>query len=107
MYILKKKVDQLLQKKLAKEAEEKEIEEFVQLLKSIKEMPPHAKPPNTMWKTEEKNWQKIKSLEAFAIDACKNDDQKRMTGMVRCFISRSVYFVNYYICLQGILWKTS
>lgn len=50
-------------------------------------MPPHAKPPNSMWKTEEKNWQKIKSLEAFAIDACKNDDQKRMTGTVRCFIS--------------------
>ncbi|XP_031102806.1 ribonuclease II, chloroplastic/mitochondrial [Ipomoea triloba] len=77
-----RQVDQLLQKKLAKEAEEKEIEEFVQLLKSIKEMPPHAKPPNSMWKTEEKNWQKIKSLEAFAIDACKNDDQKRMTGTI-------------------------
>lgn len=73
---------ELLRRKLAKETAEKEFEELIQLLRSAKKMPPQDKPPRSSWKTEEKIWHKIESLEAFAIDACKNDDQKRTAGMV-------------------------
>ncbi|XP_075078835.1 ribonuclease II, chloroplastic/mitochondrial isoform X3 [Nicotiana tabacum] len=74
-------VGELLRRKLAKETAEKEFEELIQLLRSAKKMPPQDKPPRSSWKTEEKIWHKIESLEAFAIDACKNDDQKRTAGM--------------------------
>lgn len=73
---------ELSRRKLANEAAEKEFEELIQLLRSAKQMPPQDKPPRSSWKTEEKIWHKIESLEAFAIDACKNDDQKRTAGMV-------------------------
>ncbi|OIT01160.1 PREDICTED: ribonuclease II, chloroplastic/mitochondrial [Nicotiana attenuata] len=75
-------VGEFLRRKLAKEAAEKEFEELIQLLRSAKKLPPHDKPPRSSWKTEEKIWHKIESLEAFAIDACKNDDQKRTAGMI-------------------------
>ncbi|CAH9074438.1 unnamed protein product [Cuscuta europaea] len=77
-----RQVHELLQRKIAKEADETELEEFVQLLKSIEEMPPHAKPPNAMWMTETKNWEKIQSLEDFAVDNCINDDRKRLVGAI-------------------------
>ncbi|KAL5991906.1 hypothetical protein ACLOJK_012818 [Asimina triloba] len=69
-------------KKRVKEASEKELEEFVQLLKSAKSMPPHSKPPKCSWTMEEKVKDRIEALEAFAIDACKNDDQKRTAGLI-------------------------
>lgn len=75
-------VDELLRRKLAKEAAEKEFEELVQFLRSAKQMPPQDKPPRSSWKNEEKTWHKIESLEAFAIDSCKNDDQKKTAGMI-------------------------
>lgn len=75
-------VEELLRRKLAKEAAEKELQEFVQLLKSAKSMPSHAKPPKSSWKAEEKIQHKIESLEAYAIDACTNDDQKKTAGMI-------------------------
>lgn len=75
-------MDELLRRKLAKEAAEKEFEELVQFLRSAKQMPPQDKPPRSSWKNEEKTWHKIESLEAFAIDSCKNDDQKKTAGMV-------------------------
>ncbi|RAL52359.1 hypothetical protein DM860_007216 [Cuscuta australis] len=77
-----RQVDELLQRKLAREADQKEIEEFVQLLKSIKERPPHAKPPKSVWKSEMKNWLRIQSLEEFAIDNCINDERKKMAGAI-------------------------
>lgn len=75
-------MDELLRRKLAKEASEKEFEELIQFLRSAKQMPHYDKPPRSSWKAEEKTWHKIESLEAFAIDSCKNDDQKKTAGMV-------------------------
>ncbi|XP_057460955.1 ribonuclease II, chloroplastic/mitochondrial isoform X3 [Actinidia eriantha] len=81
-HLLEKKVEEQLRRKLAKEAAEKEFEEFVQLLKSAKSMPLHAKPPKSSWEVEEKIQHRIKSLEAYAVDACQNDDQKKAAGMI-------------------------
>ncbi|XP_028066221.1 ribonuclease II, chloroplastic/mitochondrial-like isoform X2 [Camellia sinensis] len=75
-------VEELLRRKLAKEVAEKEFQEFVQLLKSAKSMPSHAKPPKSSWEVKEKIRQRIKSLEAYAIDMCENDDQKKTAGMI-------------------------
>ncbi|KAF9679925.1 hypothetical protein SADUNF_Sadunf06G0066400 [Salix dunnii] len=75
-------VEELMRRKLAKEAAEKELQEFVQLLTSAKAMPSNAKPPKTSWVVEEKIRCKIESLEAYAIDACKSNDQKRIAGMI-------------------------
>uniref|UniRef100_A0A0E0JQW3 RNB domain-containing protein n=1 Tax=Oryza punctata TaxID=4537 RepID=A0A0E0JQW3_ORYPU len=47
-------VEELLRRKLAKEAAEKEMEEFVQLLKSAKASPLDAKPSKDSWLMEEK-----------------------------------------------------
>lgn len=65
-----------------KEAAEKELQEFVQLLKSAKAMPIDSKPPKSSWINEEKIRDKIKSLESYAIDDCRNDDQKKTAGTV-------------------------
>ena len=65
-----------------KEAAEKELQEFVQLLKSAKLMPIDAKPPKSSWLVEEKFRHKIESLKSYAIDACKNDDQRKTAGLV-------------------------
>ncbi|KAJ6699583.1 RIBONUCLEASE [Salix purpurea] len=75
-------VEELMRRKLAKEAAEKELQEFVQLLTSAKAMPSNAKPPKTSWVVEEKIRCKIESLEAYAIDACKSNDEKRIAGMI-------------------------
>ncbi|XP_028124645.1 ribonuclease II, chloroplastic/mitochondrial-like isoform X1 [Camellia sinensis] len=75
-------VEELLRRKLAKEVAEKEFREFVQLLKSAKSMPSHAKPPKSSWEVKEKIRHRIKSLEAYAIDMCENDDQKKTAGMI-------------------------
>ncbi|KAL2530882.1 Ribonuclease II [Forsythia ovata] len=61
-------VDELLRRKHAKEAAEKELKEFVKLLKSTREMSSHSKPTKSSWRTEEKIRHKIESLEAYAID---------------------------------------
>ncbi|KAL2549555.1 RNB domain-containing protein [Forsythia ovata] len=52
----------------AKEAAEKELIEFVKLLKSAREMPSHSKLAKSSWWTEEKIRHRIESLEAYAID---------------------------------------
>ncbi|KAK7846061.1 ribonuclease ii [Quercus suber] len=75
-------VQELLRWKLAKEAAEQELQEFIQLLKSAKNMPSKAKPRKSSWLAEEKIRHKIESLESYAIDACKNDDQKKTAGMI-------------------------
>ncbi|KAK6942967.1 hypothetical protein RJ641_028344, partial [Dillenia turbinata] len=61
--------------KLAKEVAEMELQEFIQLLTSSRAMPLGSKPSKSSWKAEDKLSQKIDSLEAFAIDACKNNDE--------------------------------
>ncbi|ERN07900.1 ribonuclease II, chloroplastic/mitochondrial isoform X2 [Amborella trichopoda] len=75
-------VTELLYRKRAKEAYEKELEEFVQLLKSAKELHFHSKPPKSSWMVDENIKHRILALEAHAIDAWKNDDQKKTAGEV-------------------------
>lgn len=75
-------VEELVRRKFAKEAAEKEFQEFVHLLKSARSLPKNAKPRKSSWEVEEKVQQKIKSLEAYAIDACEFDDQKKTAGMI-------------------------
>ncbi|PON76112.1 Replication factor A protein [Trema orientale] len=75
-------VEELLRRKLMKEAAEKELEDFIQLLKSAKVMPRDAKPPKSSWLVEEKIRHKIESLKSYAIDNCKNDDQKKTAGLI-------------------------
>lgn len=67
---------------VAKEAADKEFDEFLELLKSAKAMPPRGKPSKCSWKVDERIWHRIESLEAFAIDACKDDGQRNIAGMV-------------------------
>ncbi|KAJ4834299.1 ribonucleotide-diphosphate reductase subunit rnr1 [Turnera subulata] len=83
-------VEELMRRKRAKEAAEKELQEFVQLLRSAKAMPSHSKPAKSSWLVEEKIQHRIESLEAYAIDMCNSDDQKRTAwtilkamGMIR------------------------
>ncbi|KAL2553068.1 Ribonuclease II [Forsythia ovata] len=66
-------VDELLRRKHAKDATEKELKEFVKLLKSAREMPSHLKTTKSSWWTEEKLRHRIESLEAYAIDKHYND----------------------------------
>ncbi|KAL2513959.1 Ribonuclease II/R [Forsythia ovata] len=61
-------VDELLRRKHAKEAAEKEVKEFVKLLKSARKIPSHSKSAKSSWRTEEKIRHRIESLEAYAID---------------------------------------
>ncbi|KAJ7961411.1 ribonuclease II, chloroplastic/mitochondrial [Quillaja saponaria] len=75
-------VEELTRKKLAREAAEKELQEFVQLLTSAKSMPLHAKPPKSSWLGEEQIQCRIESLEAYSIDACKTDEQRKTAGMI-------------------------
>lgn len=77
-------MEELLRKKLAKEAAEKELQDFVQLLVSAKAKPVDAKPAKSSWMVDEKIRYKIESLEAYAIDDCKSDEQKKAAGMVVC-----------------------
>ncbi|KAB2066503.1 hypothetical protein ES319_A09G165200v1 [Gossypium barbadense] len=75
-------VEELLHKKLAKDAAEKELQDFVQLIVSAKAKPALAKPPKSSWMVDEKIQYKIESLEAYAIDACKSDEQRKTAGMI-------------------------
>lgn len=75
-------MEELVHRKHVKEASEKELEEFVHLLMSAKSMPSRSKPPKSSWLTEEKVRRNILSLEAYAIDACNSDEQKKIAGNV-------------------------
>ncbi|XP_027337801.1 ribonuclease II, chloroplastic/mitochondrial isoform X5 [Abrus precatorius] len=75
-------VEELIRRKLAKEAAVKELQEFIELLTSAKSKSSQDKPPKSSWMVDEKNWGRIESLEAYAIDACKNDEQKKTAGMI-------------------------
>ncbi|MBA0684467.1 hypothetical protein Goari_026052 [Gossypium aridum] len=75
-------VEELLHKKLAKDASEKELQDFVQLLVSAKSKAALAKPSKSSWMVDEKIQYKIESLEAYAIDTCKSDEQRKTAGMI-------------------------
>ncbi|XP_019053296.1 PREDICTED: ribonuclease II, chloroplastic/mitochondrial isoform X2 [Nelumbo nucifera] len=75
-------VEELLRRKHAKEEAEKELQEFVGLLMSAKGVSLHSKPPKESWTVDDKIQHRIESLEAYAIDACKNDDQKKTAGVI-------------------------
>ncbi|CAI0472724.1 unnamed protein product [Linum tenue] len=75
-------VDEFMIKNLAKEAADRELNEFLQLLKSAKAMPSHAKPPKSSWMIEEKFQSKIQSIEAYAIDEFTSEDQKKTAGEI-------------------------
>ncbi|XP_039068065.1 ribonuclease II, chloroplastic/mitochondrial [Hibiscus syriacus] len=75
-------VEELLHKKLAKEAAEKELQDVVQLLVSAKAKPAGSKPAKSSWMMDEKIRYKIESLEAYAIDACNSDEQRKTAGMI-------------------------
>ncbi|KAL2319999.1 hypothetical protein Fmac_028968 [Flemingia macrophylla] len=81
-YNFTRKVEELICRKLAKEAAEKDLMEFIELLTSAKSMSSQDKPPKSSWTNDEKIWRRIESLEAFAIDACKNDEQRKIAGMI-------------------------
>ncbi|XP_050884702.1 ribonuclease II, chloroplastic/mitochondrial [Lathyrus oleraceus] len=74
-------VEERIPRKVAKEAAEKEFQEFIKLLGSAKSMPLQNKPSKSSWKDDEIIWSAIKSLEAYAIDACKSDEQIKTAGM--------------------------
>ncbi|KAJ0984005.1 hypothetical protein J5N97_002361 [Dioscorea zingiberensis] len=75
-------VEELLHRKRMKDASEKELEEFVQLLTSAKSKPLSSKPPKCSWLLEEKIQRRIKSLEAYAIDTFTSDEQRKTAGMI-------------------------
>ncbi|CAI8600870.1 unnamed protein product [Vicia faba] len=75
-------VEELIRRKAAKEAAEKEFQEFIKLLGSAKSMPLQDKPSKSSWKDEEKIWSRIESLEAYAIDDCRSDEQRKTAGMI-------------------------
>lgn len=79
---LKRKVEELIRRKVAKEAAVKEFQNFIKLLGSAKSMPSHDKPSKSSWKDDEKIWSRIESLEAYAIDACISDKQRETAGIV-------------------------
>ncbi|XP_058764089.1 ribonuclease II, chloroplastic/mitochondrial-like [Vicia villosa] len=75
-------VEELIRRKVAKEAAEKEYQEFIKLLGSAKSMPLQDKPSKSSWKDDEKIWSRIESLEAYAIDDCESDEQRKTAGMI-------------------------
>ncbi|KAK9127088.1 hypothetical protein Syun_015885 [Stephania yunnanensis] len=75
-------VEELIRSKNAKEAAERELQEFVQLLESAKAMPLNSKPSKQSWTVEEKTRWRIEALESYAIDAYKSDEQKRTAGAI-------------------------
>jgi len=46
------------------------------LLKSAKELPVESKPPKTSWLVQEKVREKIEALQAYAVDACADEQRK-------------------------------
>ncbi|CAO2822145.1 unnamed protein product [Amaranthus hypochondriacus] len=70
-------VEELLKRKLVKEAAEKELQEFIQLLYNAKSRPIDSKPPRSSWTLEDRIRDRIESLVAYAVAAHCSDSQKR------------------------------
>ncbi|KAL1330760.1 hypothetical protein HN51_048016 [Arachis hypogaea] len=75
-------VEDLIRSKLAKEAAEKELQEFLKLLVSAKSMASQDKPPKSSWMDDEKIRRRIEYLEAYAVDSYQNDEQRKTAGMI-------------------------
>ncbi|XP_074264228.1 ribonuclease II, chloroplastic/mitochondrial isoform X2 [Silene latifolia] len=75
-------VEELLKRKLAKETSERELREFIQLLSAAKAMPLNAKPSRSTWTMDERIWNRIESLVAYAIDTYISDSQKKTAGTI-------------------------
>lgn len=54
-----------------------------------------SKPPKSSWLGDEKIRQKIEALQAYAVDAC-DDEQRRLAGNVIYQISLSIFFHTQY-----------
>ncbi|KAK9668695.1 hypothetical protein RND81_13G079000 [Saponaria officinalis] len=75
-------VEELLKRKLAKETAERELQEFIQLLFAAKAMPLNAKPPRSTWTADEKIWNRIEALVAYAIDTYSSESQTKTAGTI-------------------------
>ncbi|KAK1272123.1 hypothetical protein QJS04_geneDACA021603 [Acorus gramineus] len=75
-------VEEVLHQKRVKKASEKELQEFIELLRSAKAMPHHSKPPRSSWTIDEKIYKRIELLEAYALDVFKSDEQSRTAGLI-------------------------
>ncbi|KAK1320987.1 hypothetical protein QJS10_CPA03g01645 [Acorus calamus] len=75
-------VEEVLHQKRVKKASENELQEFIELLRSAKAMPLHSKPPRSSWTIDEKIYKRIESLEAYALDVFKSDEQSRTAGLI-------------------------
>lgn len=91
-------MEELIRRQRVKEAEEREFEEFIQLLKSAKNAPSHTKPPKSSWLANDKVRENIDSLKAYAIDAWASIDQRKLAGVVSqphssllAFLKRLIY----------------
>ena len=83
----------------------KELEEFVHLLKSAKALPMESKPPKTSWLVQEKVREKIEALQAYAVDACA-DEQRKISR--KCSISETSWLVHYlFFTIHNIVVKSS
>jgi exoribonuclease II len=57
-------------------------------------LPMESKPPKASWLVEEKVRQQIESLQAYAVDAC-DDEQRRLAGNVIHQIVLSFYHTQH------------
>lgn len=71
-----------MKRKLVKEAAEKELQEFIQLLYNAKSRPIDSKPPRSSWTLEDRIRDRIESLVAYAVAAHCSDSQKRTAETV-------------------------
>lgn len=71
-------VEQLRMRKRVKEAYEKELDKFVKLLMFAKASDHCSKPHKSSWLLEDKIHGRIKALENYAIDYCKNAEEKKI-----------------------------
>ncbi|XP_057534015.1 ribonuclease II, chloroplastic/mitochondrial-like isoform X2 [Amaranthus tricolor] len=70
-------VEELHRRKLIKQAAEKKLQEFLQLLHQAKSRPIDAKPPRSSWILEERIHDLIEALVAYAVAEVCSDSQKR------------------------------
>ncbi|KAL9242492.1 hypothetical protein vseg_016484 [Gypsophila vaccaria] len=74
--------EELLKRKLARETAEKELQEFIQLLSAAKKMPLNSKPSRSTWTADERIWNRVEALIAYAIDTWCTDSQNKTAGTI-------------------------
>lgn len=78
-------------RKRVKEAYEKELDKFVKLLMFAKASDHCSKPHKSSWLLEDKIHGRIKALENYAIDYCKNAEEKKLAGKVDFIFFECMY----------------